>query len=130
MRGEEVQDIILQLVPVRRRENQFDVVVVLHQIAERPDCATALEVASKGITVNAICPGWVDTEMTARSVARIVRTSGRAASEARSALEAMNPQRRLIQPEEVADLAVWFAGDEAAGVTGQAYNVADGKGST
>ena len=92
--------------------------------------ATALEVASKGITVNAICPGWVDTEMTARSVARIVRTTGRSASEARSALEAMNPQRRLIQPEEVADLAVWFAGDEAAGGTGQAYNVADGKGST
>ncbi len=88
--------------------------------------SVALEVAAKGVTVNAICPGWVDTGMTEESIARIVRTTGRSADEARATLEAMNPQGRLIRSDEVADLAVWLAGDAAAGVTGQAYNV-DGR---
>jgi NAD(P)-dependent dehydrogenase (short-subunit alcohol dehydrogenase family) len=85
--------------------------------------SVALEVAAKGITVNAICPGWVDTAMTEESIDRIVRTTGRSADAARATLESMNPQGRLIRPEEVARVAVWLASDAAAGVTGQAYNV-------
>ena len=88
--------------------------------------AVALEVASKGITVNAICPGWVDTDMTTTSVARIVQKTGRSAAEARSALEAMSPQRRLVQPDEVATVAVFLAGPGAHGITGQAINVDGG----
>jgi 3-hydroxybutyrate dehydrogenase len=89
--------------------------------------AVALEVASKGVTVNAICPGWVDTDMTTTSVARIVQKTGRSAAEARSALEAMSPQRRLVQPDEVATVAVFLAGPAAHGITGQAINVDGGE---
>jgi 3-hydroxybutyrate dehydrogenase len=89
--------------------------------------AVALEVASKGVTVNAICPGWVDTGMTEASIARIVEKTGRSAAEARATLEAMSPQRRLIQPEEVAALAVFLAGQAAHGITGQALNVDGGE---
>jgi 3-hydroxybutyrate dehydrogenase len=89
--------------------------------------AIALEVAAKGVTVNAICPGWVDTDMTTTSVARIVQKTGRSAAEARSALEAMSPQRRLVQPDEVATVAVFLAGPAAHGITGQAINVDGGE---
>jgi 3-hydroxybutyrate dehydrogenase len=89
--------------------------------------AAALELARKGVTVNAICPGWVDTEMTVSSIERIVRTTGRSAAEARRALEAMSPQQRLIRPEEVAAVAVFLAGDAAAGITGQAIDVDGGE---
>jgi NAD(P)-dependent dehydrogenase (short-subunit alcohol dehydrogenase family) len=89
--------------------------------------AVALEAAGKGVTVNAICPGWVDTEMTKDSIARIVRTTGRTPDEARSAIERMNPQRRLIQPGEVAALAVFLAGPDAHGITGQALGVDGGE---
>ena len=89
--------------------------------------AVALEVERRGITVNAICPGWVDTEMTAASIARIVKATGRTPEAARAELEGMNPQGRLIRPEEVAALAFWLAGGEASSVTGQAYNVDDGR---
>ena len=89
--------------------------------------AVALEVERQGITVNAICPGWVDTEMTAASIARIVKATGRTPEAARAELEGMNPQGRLIRPEEVAALAFWLAGGEASSVTGQAYNVDDGR---
>ena len=89
--------------------------------------SVAVEMEPKGVTVNAICPGWVDTDMTAASIARIVETTGRTPAAARAALEAMNPQGRLIRPEEVADLACWLAGEDAAGVTGRAYNVGGGE---
>lgn len=89
--------------------------------------ALALEVAAAGITVNAICPGWLDTPMTAASVARIVEKTGRTPDEARRRLEEMSPQRRLIQPGEVAALALFLAGDEAHGITGQALNVDGGE---
>jgi 3-hydroxybutyrate dehydrogenase len=89
--------------------------------------AIALELARTGVTINAICPGFVDTGMTAESVARIVRTTGRTETEARQALEAMSPQRRLIRPEEVAAVAVFLASDDAAGITGQAIDVDGGQ---
>lgn len=89
--------------------------------------AVALEVAHKGITVNAICPGWVDTEMASAAVQRIVEKTGRSAEEARRTLEDMNPQRRFVQPEEVAAVALFLASDEAGAITGQAYNVDGGE---
>ena len=89
--------------------------------------AAALEVASKGITVNAVCPGWVDTTMTAAAIEKIVETTGRSAADARCALEAMNPMRRLIRPEEVAAVVLFLAGPDAAAITGQAYGVDGGE---
>lgn len=89
--------------------------------------AVALEVATRGITVNAICPGWVDTEMAAAAVQRIVDKTGRTADEARRTLEEMNPMRRFIQPDEVAAVALFLASAGAAGITGQAYNVDGGE---
>jgi NAD(P)-dependent dehydrogenase (short-subunit alcohol dehydrogenase family) len=89
--------------------------------------ALALEVASNGITVNALCPGWVDTDMTKAGVRRIVEKTGRSAEEARQMLAAMNPQRRLIRPEEVAAVALFLARREAAAITGQAYGVDGGE---
>ncbi len=89
--------------------------------------AVALEVAAKGITVNAICPGFVDTPMTEASIARIAQKTGRSTGEARKALEAMNPQQRLVQPEEIAGVVLFLLSDQARGITGQAINVDGGE---
>jgi 3-hydroxybutyrate dehydrogenase len=89
--------------------------------------ALALEVATNGVTVNAVCPGWVDTDMTKASIRRIAEKTGRSAEEARRTLEAMNPQRRLVRPEEVAAVALFLARRDAAAITGQAYGVDGGE---
>ena len=89
--------------------------------------AVALEVAGKGVTVNALCPGWLDTDMTQASIARIAETTGRSAAEARAVLERMNPQGRLISPEEVAAAAAFLASPAARGINGQAWNVDGGE---
>jgi NAD(P)-dependent dehydrogenase (short-subunit alcohol dehydrogenase family) len=89
--------------------------------------ALALEVAARGVTVNAVCPGWVDTDMTTASIARIVEKTGQPADRARRTLEGMSPQGRLIQPEEVAAVALFLASDAAHGITGQAINVDGGE---
>jgi NAD(P)-dependent dehydrogenase (short-subunit alcohol dehydrogenase family) len=88
--------------------------------------ALALEVARRGVTVNAICPGFVQTAMTDESIQRIVAKTGRSREAARQALEGLNPQQRLIQPEEVAAVAVMLASPEAGGIHGQAINVDGG----
>ncbi len=82
--------------------------------------ALALEVATKGITVNCVCPGFVDTEMTRETIENISRTSGRTRGQALAALEAESPQRRLMSPEEVAAAIVYLCSDDARGVNGQA----------
>lgn len=82
--------------------------------------SVAAEVAAHGVTVNAICPGYVLTRMTEQSVARIREQTGKTQAEALEAILATSPQRRLIEPEEVADLALWLCGDGARGVNGQA----------
>ncbi|MBI3456379.1 MAG: 3-oxoacyl-ACP reductase FabG [Candidatus Rokubacteria bacterium] len=88
--------------------------------------ALAMEVVASGITVNAICPGYVATALTRESARRIQEKTGRSYEEAVQALAAFSPQRRLVEPEEVAALAVVLASDEARGVTAQAWNVDGG----
>jgi 3-hydroxybutyrate dehydrogenase len=88
--------------------------------------ALATEVVGHGITVNAICPGYVATDLTWESARRIQATTGRSYEDAVAALAAFSPQRRLVEPEEVAALAVLLASDDARGVTAQAWNVDGG----
>lgn len=85
--------------------------------------ALAIEVAARGVTVNCVCPGFVDTEMTAKSIENIARTTGRTAEQARKALEDQSPQRRLMTPGEVAAAVVYLASEEARGVNGQALEL-------
>jgi NAD(P)-dependent dehydrogenase (short-subunit alcohol dehydrogenase family) len=89
--------------------------------------ALALEVARKPVTVNALCPGFLDTEMTDRSVANIVATTGRSADEARAALAKVNPQGRLIDPDEVAAAALWLCQPGSDAVNGQAIAISGGE---
>ena len=86
----------------------------------------ALEVAAKGITVNAICPGYVDTEMTTRGIENVTAKTGRSADQALEMIKRMSPQNRLITVEEVAALALLLASEEGRGVNGQAINVDGG----
>ena len=86
----------------------------------------AMEVAARGITVNAICPGYVDTEMVSRGVETITSRTGRSAEEALDALRKMSPQNRLATAEEVAALALLLASDAGRGINGQGINVDGG----
>ena len=87
----------------------------------------ALEVARKQITVNAICPGFLDTEMTDHSIAVIMEKTGRDRAAARAALEGLSPQNRLFQPAEVTATALWLCGAGSEGVNGQAIAIAGGE---
>jgi NAD(P)-dependent dehydrogenase (short-subunit alcohol dehydrogenase family) len=89
--------------------------------------ALALEIASKGVTVNAVCPGFTETELVAKSIESIIAKTGRTEEEARAALAASNPQGRLITPDEVAQTIVWLCGDGASGINGAAVPVAGGE---
>jgi 3-hydroxybutyrate dehydrogenase len=87
----------------------------------------ALEIARKDITVNAICPGFLDTPMTEHSIDVIADKTGRSRAEAKAALEAMNPQNRLIQPSEVTSTALWLCCAGSEGINGQALTIAGGE---
>lgn len=89
--------------------------------------AAALELAKTGVTVNAVCPGYTDTEIVKEAVATIVRKTGRDEAGARAALAAGNPQGRLVQPEEVAQAVLWLLRADSASITGQAIAVAGGE---
>ncbi len=89
--------------------------------------AVAQEVARKGITANALCPGFLETEMTERSVANIMEKTGKSAEEAKAALAATNPQRRLVQPAEVTAAALWLCGPGSDAVNGQAISISGGE---
>jgi len=89
--------------------------------------ALALEVARTGVTVNAVCPGFTDTDLVATSLDRIVEKTGRTRDEALAELTKSNPQGRLVMPSEVADAGTWLCGAGAASVTGQAIAVAGGE---
>lgn len=87
----------------------------------------ALEYATKNITVNAVCPGYTDTDIVRDAIANIVRKTGRTEAEALESLVATNPQRRLITPEEVAHTVLWVCGPGAESITGQSIVVAGGE---
>lgn len=90
--------------------------------------ALAVELASKQVTVNAVSPGWTDTDMMAASIDNIASSTGRSASDARAALEAMNPMRRAVKPEEVAGLVHFLCEATAAAViTGADYTIDAGE---
>ena len=88
--------------------------------------ALAVELLPYTITVNAICPGYVDTPMTDASVQNIVARTGIANEEARAFLAKTSPQNRLIEPKEIAALTVFLAQDSSKGITGQAINLDGG----
>jgi NAD(P)-dependent dehydrogenase (short-subunit alcohol dehydrogenase family) len=87
----------------------------------------ALEVARKGITVNAVCPGYTDTDILRNSVANVVGKTGRSEADALAEFAVVNPQRRIVQPAEVADAVRWLCGEAAASVTGQSISVSGGE---
>lgn len=87
----------------------------------------ALEVAKRGITVNAVCPGYTETELLERSVANIVEKTGAGEDEARKRLVEVNPQGRFVQPEEVAETVAWLLGPNSESMNGQAIAVAGGE---
>jgi 3-hydroxybutyrate dehydrogenase len=87
----------------------------------------ALEVARGPITVNALCPGFLETPMTDRSIGIIAEKTGRSLSDSRAALEAMSPQNRLIHPSEVTAAALWLCGPGSEGINGQAIAISGGE---
>lgn len=89
--------------------------------------ALALELAKKGVTVNAVCPGFTDTPIIARSIAEIVRKTGRTEEQALAEFTKSNPQGRLVSPAEVANTVLWLASPGAGAITGQAIAVAGGE---
>jgi NAD(P)-dependent dehydrogenase (short-subunit alcohol dehydrogenase family) len=87
----------------------------------------ALEVATKGITVNAVCPGYTETDIVRDAIANIVAKTGRTEAAARADLSAGNPQKRLVQPEEVANAVLWLCSPGSDAMNGQALAVAGGE---
>jgi len=87
--------------------------------------ALALEYATRGITVNAVCPGYTDTDIVRRAIDRIMEKTGRSREQALAELTKSNPQLRLVQPEEVADTVIWLCRQES--VNGQAISVSGGE---
>ena len=89
--------------------------------------AAALECAKSGVTVNAVCPGYTETDMVGDAVANIVAKTGKSEEAARAALVARNPQGRMVQPAEVAAAVLWLCLPGSSSVTGQAIAVAGGE---
>ena len=87
----------------------------------------ALELARKGVTVNAVCPGFTETDIVRESVANIVAKTGQTEAQARDALVAHNPQQKMIQPDEVAQAVMWLCSEAAASVNGQSIAVDGGE---
>jgi 3-hydroxybutyrate dehydrogenase len=87
----------------------------------------ALELTTTNITVNAVCPGFTDTDLVAGSVDNIMKKTGRSREQAIAELSKHNPQGRLVSPKEVADAVLWLCGEGAAAITGQAIAVAGGE---
>jgi NAD(P)-dependent dehydrogenase (short-subunit alcohol dehydrogenase family) len=89
--------------------------------------ALALEVATKGVTVNAVCPGYTETDLLQQALQNIVTKTGRSEQQAKSELAAANPQQRLVQPDEVANAVLWLCLPQSAAMNGQAIAVAGGE---
>jgi NAD(P)-dependent dehydrogenase (short-subunit alcohol dehydrogenase family) len=89
--------------------------------------ALAAELATTGVTVNAVCPGFTETPLLDASLANIVAKTGRSRAEARADLQRLNPQGRFVRPKEVADTVLWLCTPAAQAVTGQAISVSGGE---
>lgn len=89
--------------------------------------ALALEVAKKGVTVNAVCPGYTETDILLESIANVMAKTSRSAEAARAEFAAGNPQGRLVQPDEVADTVRWLCGNAASALNGQSIAVCGGE---
>jgi NAD(P)-dependent dehydrogenase (short-subunit alcohol dehydrogenase family) len=89
--------------------------------------ALALELARKGVTVNAICPGYTETDIVREAVQNIVGKTGKSEDQARQALAARNPQQRLVQPQEVAQSVMWLCAAGSDAINGQAIAIDGGE---
>ncbi|MEM5401139.1 SDR family oxidoreductase [Paraburkholderia unamae] len=89
--------------------------------------ALALEVATQGVTVNAVCPGYTETELLQASLEQITRKTSRSEAEARSILVRHNPQQRFVTPEEVANAVLWLCAPGSSAITGQSLSVSGGE---
>ena len=89
--------------------------------------ALALELAPQGITVNAVCPGYTETEILRESIANVMAKTGRSEADARAEFARGNPQGRIVQPQEVADAVQWLCSDAAGAITGQSISVSGGE---
>jgi NAD(P)-dependent dehydrogenase (short-subunit alcohol dehydrogenase family) len=87
----------------------------------------ALEVAARGVTVNAVCPGYTETDLLEDSIANVVAKTGRSADVARAEFARHNPQQRLVQADEVADAVAWLCTPAAAAINGQSVSVSGGE---
>jgi len=88
--------------------------------------ALAMEFARTGVTINAVCPGWVETDMAREAIERIVQSTGRPPEHARTALEGASPQGRMVEPEEIAALIGTLCSQASRGIHGQAIPVDGG----
>lgn len=89
--------------------------------------ALALELARKNITVNALCPGYTETDIVHTAIENIVAKTGKSAQQARDTLAASNPQQRLVQPEEIAQAVVWLCSTGSGAINGQAIAIDGGE---
>ncbi len=89
--------------------------------------ALAIELARKGVTVNAICPGYTETEIVRDAIHNIMQKTGKSEAEARKALAAGNPQQRLVQPSEVAQSVLWLCAEGSGAINGQAIALDGGE---
>ena len=87
----------------------------------------ALELATTGVTVNAVCPGYTETPLLQESLDQVIAKTGRTASDARAALQRANPQRRFIEPDEVAHAVLWLLMPESRSITGQSISISGGE---
>ncbi|HEX4971684.1 MAG TPA: SDR family NAD(P)-dependent oxidoreductase [Steroidobacteraceae bacterium] len=89
--------------------------------------ALAIELARKNITVNAVCPGYTDTDLSRDAIAAIQAKTGRSEADVRAVFTAHNPQGRMVTSEEVAQTVLWLCTNEVASITGQSIAVAGGE---
>lgn len=97
-----------------------------HAVLGLVKCA-ALELAARQVRVNAVCPGWVDTPMSAADIVVTAERAGQSSDELRSEIMRSLPLGRPVSANEVAELVLWLASPKAAAITGQAYNISCGE---